>query len=94
MIPLHAIAFALLTARPPQAEPAARPDAACVALVLPSAEGVDDAMAVAASVRSIFQSYLTGPSLKSVLLDARLPSHVPAQRSCFVLLPRPSQLAR
>jgi hypothetical protein len=46
----------------------------CIALLLPAVDGVDDATAVATSVRSIFESYLTGPSLQSVMLDARLAS--------------------
>jgi hypothetical protein len=73
MVSLLSLAFAIAAAAPQQAAPASS-DSACVALVLPSVDGVDDATAVATSVRSIFQSYLTGPSLKSILLDARLAS--------------------
>jgi len=48
---------------------------ACVALVLPSATGVDgDATAFASSLRDLFASYLTGPSLRAVNLEARLAS--------------------
>ena len=48
---------------------------ACVALVLPSATGVDgDATAFANSLRDLFASYLTGPSLRTVNLEARLAS--------------------
>jgi hypothetical protein len=60
-----------------------------VALLLPSVEGVDDATAVATSVRSIFESYLTGPSLKSILLDARLASQAnieAKQKDCTTIL--------
>lgn len=90
MIPFHPLALAILVVTAPQAEPAAKPsDGACVALLLPSVEGVDDAITVATSVRSIFQSYLTGPSLKSVLLDARLSSQAveeARQKECTKIL--------
>jgi hypothetical protein len=68
--------FALALAMPAQqADAAAKPaDTGCVALLLPSVEGVEDAVAVATEIRSIFQSYLTGPSLKSIDLEARLAS--------------------
>jgi hypothetical protein len=68
--------FALALALPPQqADAAAKPaDTGCVALLLPSVEGVEDAVAVATEIRAIFQSYLTGPSLKSIDLEARLAS--------------------
>jgi hypothetical protein len=55
----------------PQAPAAGK---ACISLLLPSVDGVEDATAVATSVRSIFESYLTGPSLQSVMLDAKLAS--------------------
>lgn len=90
MMPLHPLAFALLAAMPAHAGPAARAaDTACVALLLPSVEGVDDSTRVAMSVRSIFESYLTGPSLKSVLLDARLASQAneeARQKECTKIL--------
>jgi hypothetical protein len=73
MFALHSIAFVLAAAMPAQAPPQA-PAKICIALLLPSVEGVDDATAVATSVRSIFESYLTGPSLQSVMLDAKLAS--------------------
>lgn len=47
---------------------------ACVAIVLPSVDGVDDSTRVGTSVQSLFQSYLTGPTLRSILLQAKLPS--------------------
>ena len=75
MIAVHLFALATLATTPPQAGPAPQaPAKVCVALLLPSVEGVDDATAVATSVRSIFESYLTGPSLQSVMLDAKLAS--------------------
>jgi hypothetical protein len=75
MIAVHLFALAVL-ATTPQQEPAAAqvPDTGCVALLLPSVEGVEDSVAVASSVRAIFQSYLTGPSIKSMELEARLAS--------------------
>src|SRR5258708_27858324 len=64
-------------------------DAACVAIVMPSVDGVEDSTAVAASVRSLFQSYLTGPSLRSIALDAKLVSQATQeakQKQCPRLL--------
>ena len=53
----------------------ARP-AACIAIVLPSVQGVEgDATAVGASLRELFASFLRGPSMEVVLLDARLAAH-------------------
>jgi len=89
MIPLHPLAFALFAVMPLQTPAAASGGPACVALLLPSVEGVDDATAVATSVRSIFESYLTGPSLKSVLLDAKLASQASEeakQKDCPTIL--------
>lgn len=57
------------------AESAASNNQTCVAIVLPSASGVDgDATAFASSLRDLFVSYLTGPSLRAITLDARLAS--------------------
>jgi hypothetical protein len=75
MYALQTLALVLAAATPlhtpPQAPAAGK---VCIALLLPSVEGVDDATAVATPVRSIFESYLTGPSLQSVMLDAKLAS--------------------
>ena len=55
--------------------PSAKTDTVCVAIVLPTIEGATgDSAALAESVRAVFTSYLTGPSLKALPLDARLPS--------------------
>lgn len=90
MISLLPLALAAVTAVPPRADfPASAADTACVALILPSVEGVEDATAVASSVRSIFQSFLTGPSLKSVPLEARLGSQAAEeakQKACVKIL--------
>ena len=76
MIPVHMLWLALSAVLPQAASPSAIPaGTACVALPLPSVEGVEgDATDAASSVREVFQSYLTGPSLRSVPLDARLAS--------------------
>src|SRR5262249_19623363 len=86
MFPIF-LALALLA--PAQDKPAPAPDAPCVAIVLPSVEGVDDSTTVATSVRTLFQSYLTGPSLRSVALDARLQSQAneeAIQKQCTKVL--------
>jgi len=88
MYVLPTLAF-VLSAVLPAAGQAPAPGKACVALLLPSVEGVDDATAVATSVRSIFESYLTGPSLQSVLLDAKLASQAnqeATQKQCTRIL--------
>jgi hypothetical protein len=64
---------------------------ACVAIVMPSATGVDgDATAFSTSLRDLFASYLTGPSLRAISLDARLSSQAieeARQKQCaYVLL--------
>jgi hypothetical protein len=72
------------------AQEAAAPGSACVAIVLPSARGVDDATAFGTSLRELFMSYLTGPSLRAVALEARLTAQAveeARQKNCeFVLL--------
>lgn len=56
-----------------QQEP--RPSSTCIALTLPSVEGIDgSATSFAAAVRDLFASFLTGPGLKTVQLESRLPS--------------------
>ena len=62
----------------------------CIAIVLPSVKGVDgDATAFGNSLRELFMSYLTGPSLKAIALDARLASQAveeARQKECEHLL--------
>ena len=63
----------------------------CVAIVLPSARGVDgDATAFATSLRDLFMSYLTGPTLRAIALDSKLPAQAieeARQKDCgYVLL--------
>lgn len=62
-----------------QVEPAVEVSAVqtptCIAIVLPSVQGVDGrAGDVSSALRELLTSYLTGPSLKAVALDARLQS--------------------
>jgi hypothetical protein len=67
----------------------AQSSAPCIAIVLPSVDGVDDSTAVANGVQSLFQSYLTGPSLRSIALQAKLPSQAAQeaiQKQCTKLL--------
>ena len=64
----------------------------CVAVMLPSVQGVEgSATDVATAVRDLFVSYLAGPSIRSIPLDARLPSQAAleaGQKGCgHVLLP-------
>lgn len=64
---------------------------ACIAIVLPSAKGAaGDATEFAKSLRELFVSYLTGPSLRAIELDARLASQAveeARQKECgYVLL--------
>jgi hypothetical protein len=55
------------------AVPASANSLTCVAIVMPSASGVDgDATAFATSLRDLFASYLTGPSLRAINVEARL----------------------
>jgi hypothetical protein len=51
------------------------PASACVALTVPSVQGVDgDATSFAVAVRDLFASYLKGPSIRTVVLESRLGS--------------------
>jgi hypothetical protein len=60
-------------ANPPQGSQAGSPT--CIAIVLPSATGAaGDATEFATSLRDLFVSYLTGPSLRAIALEARLAS--------------------
>jgi hypothetical protein len=66
------------------------PGATCIAIVLPSVQGVDgNATAVATAVRDLFASYLTGPSLQPMPVEARLTSQALAEarlKQCPVVL--------
>jgi hypothetical protein len=57
------------------ADVSAPPTAACIAIVLPSVQGIDGSAGdVSGALRQLLTSYLTGPSLKAVALEARLQS--------------------
>jgi hypothetical protein len=62
----------------------------CIAIALPVVEGMPgNAADVAAGVRDLLVSYLSGPSLKVVALEARLPSQAveeAKQKGCEPLL--------
>ena len=64
----------------------------CLAIVLPSVQGVEGSAAdVASAVRDLFVSYLSGPSIRTISLEARLPSQAvleARQKDCGqVLIP-------
>ena len=82
-----------LTAAAQDAQPGQkdRPAQACVAVMLPSVQGVEgSASGVATAVRDLFVSFLTGPSIRTVALESRLPSQAAleaVQKDCgFVLI--------
>lgn len=66
------------------------PEAPCLAVVLPSIQGVDgSATDMATSVRDLFISFLNGPALRTVVLDARLPAQAAIeaqQKGCGQML--------
>ena len=91
VIHLLAGSIAPASAQDPAAPAAAASSQACVAIVMPSATGVDgDATAFSTSLRDLFASYLTGPSLRAISLEARLSSQAieeARQKQCaYVLL--------
>ena len=59
----------------PEPELSVVPTPPCIAIVLPSVQGVDGSAGdVSSALRELLTSYLTGPSLKAVPLEARLQS--------------------
>lgn len=69
-----AVILASLVVAPVQAGAQEGPSR-CLAVVLPSVQGVDgSATDVAAGIRDLFVSFLNGPALRTVALDARLPA--------------------
>jgi len=76
-----------------QSQQEAPPSApACLAVVLPSVQGVEGSAAdVASALRDLFVRYLNGPSIRSISLEARLPSQAvleARQKDCgHVLIP-------
>ena len=72
-LPITVMTAAVLACALPNSARAQGP--ACVALTLPSVQGVDGPAAnFGTGVRDLFASYLTGPSIKTIVLEARLPS--------------------
>ena len=85
------LGLALTTAAMPSPAEAQEPsNQSCIAIVLPSVKGADgDATEFANSLRELFASYLTGPSLRTVKLDARLASQAieeARQKDCPTVL--------
>jgi hypothetical protein len=67
-----AFASLLILTPPASAQEASAP---CLAVVLPSVQGVDgSAVDVATGLRDLFVSYLNGPALRAITLEARLPA--------------------
>lgn len=61
----------------------------CIAMALPTVKGAEDATQLATAVRDLFTSYLQGPSIKMVALDARLAvqaTEEARQKSCNQML--------
>ncbi len=57
----------------PAVEVSAVPTPSCIAIVLPSVQGVDGSAGdVSGALRELLTSYLTGPSLRTIPLEARL----------------------
>ena len=79
---------AALSAQPAAAQtvPASAEAGTCIAIVLPGVQGVEgDATALGNSVRELFASFLRGPSMQVMTLDARLTAHAleeAKQKSC------------
>ncbi len=68
---IAALSVVTTAAAPQKSTP---PVSACVALTVPSVQGVDNATGFATAVRDLFASYLKGPSIKTIALESRLPS--------------------
>lgn len=82
-----ALASLFLSTSPALAQDASTP---CLAIVLPSVQGVDgSATDVAAGVRDLFVSFLSGPALRVITLEARLPAQAAIearQKDCGQML--------
>jgi hypothetical protein len=65
------------------------PAGICIAMALPTVKGAEDATQMATAVRELFVSYLQGPSIKVVALDAKLAvqaTEEAKQKSCNQML--------
>jgi hypothetical protein len=74
-----------------EASSAAPPSASgiCIAMALPTVKGAEDATQMATAVRELFVSYLQGPSINVVPLDAKLAvqaTEEAKQKSCNQML--------
>ena len=64
----------------PRPAPVRQTPTACIAIVLPSVRGIEgNATEMGSVVRQLFESYLKGPSLQAVELEARLASQATAE---------------
>jgi hypothetical protein len=91
--PMHLILAAAQAAIPPPPETQVAPAPAastCIAIMLPSAKGIDgDATAAGATVRELIAAFLRGPSIGIVLLESRLAAHAmeeAREKSCGRIL--------
>jgi hypothetical protein len=84
---LAAVTALFLVPTPTDAQESSAP---CLAVVLPSIQGVDgSATEVANGVRDLFISFLNGPALRTVVLEARLPAQAAIearQKGCGQML--------
>jgi len=82
------LSVAAMSAQPAaaQTDPASAQTGTCIAIVLPAVQGVEgDATALGNSVRELFGTFLRGPSMQVMTLDARLTAHAleeAKQKSC------------
>ena len=92
MSPIRLAAAATLAALLTPTTPALAQDAStpCLAVVLPSVQGVEgSATDVAGGLRDLLVSFLTGPALRVITLEARLPAQAAIearQKSCERML--------
>src|ERR1041385_6298664 len=72
---LALISLLAMLISPPASRAEAKPQKGCIAIALPTVEGISgNALEAANGVRDLMTSYLTGPSLKVVALEAKLAS--------------------
>lgn len=92
MSPIRLAAVAMLATLLTLPAPGSAQDASapCLAVVLPSVQGVDgSATDVASGVRDLFVSFLNGPALRVITLEARLPAQAAIearQKNCELML--------
>lgn len=70
----YLVALAIVAAPPPP-EQTPQGSTPCVAILVPDVQGVEgNATNVAAGIQQLFSSFLTGPSIRVIALEARLPA--------------------